>query len=84
MSGPSRKGKPRRRAAGKSPKSPMAAPAGESTSSGRPESSPGAGLPAPESIISEHEFTSPKGRKYRIIRTTETDPDNEPEPPKKK
>jgi hypothetical protein len=32
-----------------------------------------AGLPAPDSIISEVTFTSPKGNKYRIIKTTEQD-----------
>jgi hypothetical protein len=41
------------------------------------------GLPAPESIISKTEFTSPKGTKYRIIKTTETDPYDEPKRPKK-
>jgi hypothetical protein len=40
------------------------------------------GLPAPESIVSETEFTSPKGAKYRIIKTTETDPYDKPKRPK--
>jgi len=32
-----------------------------------------AGLPAPDSIVSEVPFTSPKGNRYRIIKTDETD-----------
>lgn len=32
-----------------------------------------AGLPAPDSIISEVTFISSKGKKYRIIKTTEKD-----------
>ena len=47
-----------------------------------PEASPRPGLPAPESVISETEFTSPKGAKYRIIKTRETDPYDKPEKPK--
>jgi hypothetical protein len=31
------------------------------------------GMPAPESIIGETAFTSPKGFKYRIIHTNEVD-----------
>ncbi len=38
------------------------------------------GMPAPQSIIGETEFTSPKGFKYRIIHTTEVDPSDEPNP----
>jgi hypothetical protein len=38
------------------------------------EPEPRPGLPAPGSIVSEKEFTSPRGAKYRIIRTRETDP----------
>jgi hypothetical protein len=49
-------------------------------SGGRPKPSPG--LPAPESIVSETEFTSPKGAKYRIIKTTETDPYDKPKRPR--
>jgi hypothetical protein len=30
-------------------------------------------LPKKESIISEKMFTSPKGRRYRVLTTTETD-----------
>jgi hypothetical protein len=39
------------------------------------------GLPAPESIVGESEFTSPQGFKYRIIHTSEVDPSDEPKPP---
>jgi hypothetical protein len=35
------------------------------------------GLPAPESVVSESTFVSPKGNTYRIIRTNETDPGDE-------
>jgi hypothetical protein len=42
------------------------------------------GLPRPESIISETEFTSPSGSKYRIIHTTEVDPSDERKPTKGK
>jgi hypothetical protein len=45
---------------------------------GEPEVSRQPGLPAPESIVSETEFTSPSGRSYRIIHTTEVDPGDEP------
>jgi hypothetical protein len=38
------------------------------------------GMPAPESIIGESKFTSPKGFTYRIIHTTEVDPSDEPKP----
>ena len=31
------------------------------------------GLPDPTSVVSEKEFTSPKGGRYRVLRTTETD-----------
>jgi hypothetical protein len=43
------------------------------------------GLPAPESVVSESTFVSPKGNTYRIIRTNETDPGDEPasSPPKR-
>jgi len=36
------------------------------------------GLPAPESVVSEKTFTSPKGKRYRILRTDETDPYDKP------
>ena len=37
------------------------------------------GLPKEESVVSTTTFTSPKsGRRYRIMRTTETDPYDKP------
>jgi len=33
-----------------------------------------AGLPNETSIVAERAFLSPKGKRYRIIRTNETDP----------
>ena len=39
-----------------------------------------AGLPDPDSVISEEVLTSPKGRRYRVLRTTETDAYDRPEP----
>ena len=39
-----------------------------------------AGLPNPGSVVSEEEFTSPKGQRYRVLRTTETDAYDRPEP----
>jgi hypothetical protein len=38
------------------------------------------GLPAEASILSERTFTSPRNRVYRIIRTSERDPYDEPDP----
>jgi hypothetical protein len=35
------------------------------------------GLPHPSEIVGESAFTSPKGKRYRIIRTTEKDPYDE-------
>lgn len=32
------------------------------------------GLPDEDTIVEEKSFTSPKGRHYRILRTTQTDP----------
>jgi hypothetical protein len=32
------------------------------------------GLPDPKTVISERTFVSPKGTRFRIIRTTEKDP----------
>jgi hypothetical protein len=49
---------------------------------GKPAPQPEPPIPNPESVISEHEFVSPKGTKYKIIKTTETDPGEEPKPPK--
>lgn len=39
------------------------------------------GLPDEESVLSEKTFTSPKGNKYRIIETDETDPYDAPSAP---
>jgi hypothetical protein len=36
-------------------------------------------LPDPETVIAEMEFTSPKGHRYRILRTTQKDPYDPPE-----
>ena len=41
---------------------------GEGATAGRP------GLPEEATVVSEETITSPKGRKYRILRTTQTDP----------
>ena len=40
---------------------------------------PNPGLPDPESVVSERVFISPKGRRYRILRTTEKDPYDPPD-----
>jgi hypothetical protein len=32
------------------------------------------GLPDPKTVVSERTFISPKGRRFRILRTTEKDP----------
>jgi hypothetical protein len=47
----------------------------------RPKPSPARnpGLPDKATIVSERTFTSPKGRRYRIIRTTEKDPYDPPD-----
>lgn len=37
-----------------------------------------AGLPDPDSVVSEEEFTSPMGGRYRVLHTTETDAYDEP------
>jgi hypothetical protein len=37
------------------------------------------GLPNKETIIAERPFTSPKGKRYRIIKTTEKDPYDPPD-----
>jgi len=39
---------------------------------------PNPGLPDPATVVSERMFTSPKGRRYRIIKTTEKDPYDPP------
>jgi hypothetical protein len=43
-----------------------------------------AGMPAPDSIISEETFVSPKGNVYRILKTNERDDYDNPLPPQKK
>jgi len=43
--------------------------------------SPRAGLPDPASVVSEGAFTSPKGVRYRVLRTTETDAYDQPAAP---
>jgi hypothetical protein len=44
-----------------------------------------AGLPAPKSVVGVMRFTSPAGRGYRILRTTEQDSyDPPPKRPRKK
>jgi hypothetical protein len=42
-----------------------------------------AGLPAPDSIISETTLTSPKGNVYRILKTDERDAYDPPAPSKR-
>lgn len=37
------------------------------------------GLPDKDTVISERLFTSPKGKRYRIIKTTEKDPYDPPD-----
>lgn len=34
---------------------------------------PDEGLPSPEHVLEVKEFSSPKGRKYQILKTNETD-----------
>jgi hypothetical protein len=48
----------------------------------QPGKPPNPGLPNPESVVSEQVFISPKGRRYRILRTTEKDPYDPPDEPK--
>jgi hypothetical protein len=42
------------------------------------------GMPNETSVLSEKAFTSPKGKKYRIIKTDETDPYDAPLSPKER
>lgn len=42
-----------------------------------------AGLPAPDSVISETTLTSPKGNVYRILKTDEHDAYDKPAPSKR-
>jgi hypothetical protein len=45
---------------------------------------PRPGLPNEESVVSEKTFTSPKGKRYRIIKTTEKDAYDKPDDTEKK
>jgi hypothetical protein len=45
---------------------------------------PNPGLPDERTVISEQMFVSPKGKRYRIIRTTEKDPYDPPDRGKKR
>ena len=57
-----------------------------STSNSATESAEGKGrpgMPNKASVLSEKVFTSPKGKRYRIIRTDEMDPYDAPVCPKK-
>jgi hypothetical protein len=49
----------------------------------QPGKAPNPGLPDPASVVSERVFVSPKGRRYRILRTTEKDPYDPPDQPNK-
>ena len=42
-------------------------------------SEPNPGLPDKATVVSEREFTSPKGKRYRIIKTTQRDPYDPPD-----
>ncbi len=42
------------------------------------------GLPDPSSVVEERTLTSPSGRRYRVMRTTETDPYDKKSPDKDK
>jgi len=56
------------------------------TSNGVTESAEGKGrpgMPKKASVLSEKEFKSPKGKRYRIIRTDEMDPYDAPVDSKK-
>jgi hypothetical protein len=50
---------------------------GQKKPRGKPARNPG--LPDKETVVSERTFTSPKGKRYRIIRTTEKDPYDPPD-----
>jgi hypothetical protein len=51
---------------------------------GKTPKQPNPGLPDPATVVSERMFTSPKGRRYRIIKTTETDPYDPPDHQKRR
>lgn len=46
-------------------------PVGKAPDTARPRNP---GLPDPKTVVSERLFVSPKGRRFRIITTTEKDP----------
>jgi len=50
--------------------------------SARPRRRPG--LPDPASVVSVKTLTSPKGNRYRVLETDETDPNDRPEKPTEK
>ncbi len=52
-----------------------AEPSGDRARPGRPDEG---------SVLEEKEFTSPKGNRYRVIRTDETDPYDAPLPPEER
>jgi hypothetical protein len=41
-------------------------------------------VPDPATVVEEHIFVSPKGRRYRILRTTQMDPYDKPPRRRKK
>jgi hypothetical protein len=45
---------------------------------------PRPGLPDPGSVLSEATFVSPKGKRYRVLKTTEEDPYDRPAGTQKK
>ena len=65
------------------PKTPDGKKRGARPVKGKAEKSPEtpAGMPGPESIVSEETFVSPKGRTYVIRKTNETDPYDPPVKP---
>jgi hypothetical protein len=47
----------------------------------KPKSKKRAGLPNPDTVVSETTLRSPSGRTYRVLRTTERDPYDRPDKP---
>ena len=43
-----------------------------------PRKRQGEGLPDPRTVIEEKKFVSPKGRTYKILKTTQSDPKDRP------
>jgi hypothetical protein len=54
-------------------------PGGKGQKRPTPSKAPNPGLPDKGTVISERTLTSPKGKRYRIIRTTERDPYDPPD-----